>query len=160
MPKQPNTSIHFHKYNWNVKLTFKAVAAFFHSGVSLWQWPHLFRKTNKNNTKNQLVNVIQIWKLFHSHLQQTIGDWRFIHQQEKSLCQKIIPSLRHLKKNLHIIQTAGTVEEAQQDFPYNSQFRQNQAVAIKGHFLQTADLQMAISQTICTRMEYIHITRI
>lgn len=57
------SSIHFHKHIQKAKLTFKAVAAFFHSGVSLWQWPHLLERTNKQ----KMVNVIQIWQLFHSH---------------------------------------------------------------------------------------------
>lgn len=35
------------------KLTFNAVATFFHSGVNRWQWPHLLgdKNTNKATVK-------------------------------------------------------------------------------------------------------------
>ena len=37
------------------KLTFNAVATFFHSGVNLWQWPHL---SGDENTKKATVKSL------------------------------------------------------------------------------------------------------
>lgn len=60
------SSSHCHKWISKVKLTFNAVAAFFHSGVSLWQWPHLLEKT-------QPISIIQILQLFHKVWSGLVG---------------------------------------------------------------------------------------